>query len=76
MLNTDGVSKSNQQLSMGFGLYLLTSLPLACSPSLGKYSEEALCTHSPCLTLPFGLETRSCEAVCISLLYALATPLM
>lgn len=42
MLNTDGASKSKQLPSVGSELYLLTSLPLVCSPSLGKYSVEAL----------------------------------
>lgn len=54
--NTDGASKSKQQLSMGSGLNVLTSLPPACSLSLGKYSEEALCTQSSC---PFYLLGQS-----------------
>lgn len=35
---------------MGSGPNVLTVLPLACSPSLGKYSERSLCTHSSCST--------------------------
>lgn len=42
--NTDGVSKSKQQLSMGFGLFLLTLVPLASPLPLGKYSGCALYT--------------------------------
>lgn len=69
--NTDGASKSSQQLSMGSGPYVLTVLPLACSPPLGKYSERPLCTHSSCSTRQVSIAL----VFPLSSFYASASPL-
>lgn len=74
VLNTDGASKSNQQLSMGSGLRVLTSVPLALPSVTGEIFRGGSLYTQLLPPLPLRSESCSCQAVCISSLYVSAFP--